>query len=154
LEEVFSAKLGMYVTAAVLTACWKQSVNASYNRRDVIGRASNYIAKQYNDYNKKDLVEVTQETLVRRGTYPNHFDPLVHLSSCIDNANLTDMLLWDDGGVPDALLVDIVLGSVLYTTNITRFDIFYKSVLDSWQRTGSLPLKPGDDLLTLYFEWL
>jgi hypothetical protein len=60
----FSAKLGMYLTA-VLTACWKHSVNASYNRRDIIGRASNYIAKQYNDYNEKDLVEVTQETLAR-----------------------------------------------------------------------------------------
>jgi hypothetical protein len=33
------------------------SVNSSYNRRDVIGKAVNYIAKQYNGYNEKDLLE-------------------------------------------------------------------------------------------------
>jgi hypothetical protein len=78
-----------------------------------------------------------QGTLSRKGPYPNHFDPLVRLSSCIDNINRTDDIV---SGLQDALLVDIALGSIVYTNNITRFDIFYKLVLEDVRITGVLPI--------------
>jgi hypothetical protein len=149
-KRFFSARLGMHVTG-VVTACWKQSINSSYIRRDTIGRVSEQIASKYLNYPGADIKEAVQGTLSREGPYPNHFDPLVHLSSCIDNINRTDDIV---SGLQDALLVDIALGSILYTNNITRFDIFYKSVLEDVRITGVLPIGESEDLMGLYVEWL
>jgi hypothetical protein len=72
--------------------------------------AAEFVGQQFKDYPDKDIKEVTQATLERKGAYANHFDPLVNLSSCIYNANSTDRMLFGRG-IPDALLVNIVLGS-------------------------------------------
>jgi hypothetical protein len=67
-KRFYSPRLGMYVTA-VVTACWKHSVWFSYNRRDNIGMAAEYVATQFSKYPDDDIKEVTQDTLTRKGTY-------------------------------------------------------------------------------------
>jgi hypothetical protein len=153
-DTFWCERLGMFVTGTV-TAFWKHSIANTYTRSDQVGKAAQYIVEEYNKYQVDEIKEVTQETLRRRGPFPNHYDPIVNLSCVINNGSLlADILAVDGVDVPDTLLVETCFPGIVYTNNIERFNLFYTQLLGAWNRGGMIPIREDTCLTNVFLLWL